>query len=144
MRSSLFLAAILCTCLHAGSAVSQETRPESQPMSVVDGELGPCSVEFKVTDGSGKPIDNASVRLHLAYGFMGVKRLDLEAATNTEGKARFTGLPDKAKKGLFFQASKGDRAGAAYYDPAKNCKGQHTIVLEKHPGTTDQPGAEQQ
>lgn len=144
MKFSLFLTAVLCTCWTAGSAVSQETKPEGQPMAVVDGGLGPCSVEFEVTDGNGKPIDNANVRLHFAYGFMGVKRLDLEAATNTEGKARFTGLPDKAKKGLFFQASKGDREGAAYFDPAKNCKGQHTIVLEKHPGTSDQPGAEPQ
>ena len=144
MKLSLFLATILCTFGGAVTAVSQETKPEGQPMAVVDGGLGPCSVEFKVTDGNGKPIDNASVRLHFAYGFMGVKRLDLEAATNTEGKARFTGLPEKAKKGLFFQASKGDREGAAYYDPAKNCKGQHTIVLEKHPGATDQPGAEPQ
>lgn len=120
---------------------AQQTEQPAQPMSTVDGSLGPCSVEFTVTDGNSKPVDNASVRLHLAYGFMGVKRLDLEAATNTEGKAKFTGLPHKAKKGLFFKASKDDREGAAYFDPAKNCKATHTIVLERHPGDTP---AEQQ
>jgi hypothetical protein len=144
MKSILLFAIMAYAAMTPVGAAAQSAGDEGQPVSVVDGELGPCSVEFKVTDGNGKPVSNASVRLHLAYGFMGVKRLDLEAATNSEGKARFTGLPDKAKKGLFFRASKDNKEGAAYFDPAKNCKGQHTIVLEKPPGEPEQSAPEQQ
>jgi hypothetical protein len=131
----------VCTFLAAHGTFAQQAASPSIP--VVDGELGPCSVEFTVTDGNGNPIGDASVRLHLAYGFMGVRRLDLEAATNSEGKARFTGLPEKIKKGLFFRASKDDREGAAYYDPAKNCNGRHTIVLARRLPTPEQSTPEQ-
>jgi hypothetical protein len=59
------------------------------------------------------------------------RKLDLELGTNIDGKARFTGLPDRLKHGLYFHASEGDRAGDAFDDPANTCKGQFTITLQK-------------
>ena len=98
---------------------------------MIDGGIGPCSAEFTVTDSGGTPVYDAKVRVHIAYGFMNARKLDMEVGTNADGKARVTGLPDRLKRGLIFQASKDDRAGEAFDDPAKTCKAQLTIVLQK-------------
>jgi hypothetical protein len=104
--------------------------PDPHEVPVMDGEAGPCSVGFTVTDAKGAPIYDARIRVHMAYGFMGVKRLDLEAATNVDGKTQFKGLPEKVKGGtLIFRASQGKRDGSAIYDPAKNCSGQQSSVV---------------
>jgi hypothetical protein len=96
----------------------------------MDGEAGPCSVAFTVTDIKGAPIYDARIRVHIAYGLMGVRRLDLEAATNVDGKTQFKGLPEKVKGStLIFRASQGKRDGSAVYDPARNCSGQQSSIV---------------
>jgi hypothetical protein len=68
--------------------------------------------------------------VHIAYGFAGVRRLDLEAATNVDGKTQFKGLPEKVKGGtLLFRASQSKRDGSAIYDPTKNCSGQQSSIV---------------
>jgi hypothetical protein len=62
---------------------------------------------------------------------MSTRKLDLEVSTNVDGKARFTGLPDRVKHGLFFEASEGDRTGDAFDDPSKTCQAQFSITLRK-------------
>jgi len=64
---------------------------------------------------------------------MYARKLDLEVGTNADGKARFTGMPDRVKHGLFYQASEGDRTADAFDDPATNCKAQFTLALRKKP-----------
>jgi hypothetical protein len=111
-----------------GMAVAQTPDPHQVP--VMDGEAGPCSIAFTVTDIKGAPVYDARIRVHIAYGFMGVRRLDLEAATNVDGKTQFKGLPEKVKGGtLMFRASQGKREGSAVYDPAKNCGGQQSSIV---------------
>jgi hypothetical protein len=106
---------------------------DSQPVPVVDGGVGPCSADFTVTDADGTPVYAAKIKVHIAYGFMYARKLDLEVGTNSDGKARFTGLPDRVKHGLFFEASEGDRTAQAFNDPASTCKAQFTIALRKKP-----------
>jgi len=120
----LVLAGVLMT------AHSQQT-PDPHQVPVMDGEAGPCSVAFTVTDEKGAPVYDARIKVHIAYGFAGARRLDLEAATNVDGKTQFKGLPEKIKgKILNFLASQGKRTGTAVYDPATNCSGQtNSIVL---------------
>ncbi|HXR15127.1 MAG TPA: hypothetical protein VN777_02855 [Terriglobales bacterium] len=109
-------------------AHAQQT-PDPHQVPVMDGEAGPCSVAFTVTDAKGAPVYDARIRVHIAYGFAGVRRLDLEAATNVDGKTQFKGLPEKVKGGtLSFRASQGKREGLAIYDPAKNCSGQQSSI----------------
>ena len=103
--------------------------PKIGPM--IDGGIGPCSADFTITDATGAPVYNAKVRIHIAYRFLNAHKLDLEVGTNSDGKARFTGLPEKTKQGLFFHASEGSREGSAFDDPAKTCKASLTIALEK-------------
>ena len=103
--------------------------PKSVP--VIDGGIGPCSADFTVTDGTGTPVYAADIRVHIAYGFLSAHKLDLEVGTNAAGKARFTGLPAKTKQGLFFQAAEGGREGSAFDDPAKTCRAEFSVALEK-------------
>jgi hypothetical protein len=44
-------------------------------------------------DGSDEPVYAVTIRVRVSYGFLGVRRVDLEIGTNGEGKARFVGLP---------------------------------------------------
>ena len=83
------------------------------------------------TDDAAAPVYDAKIRVHIAYGFMYLHKMDLEVGTNVDGKARFTGLPARTKDGLAFQASKADRAGTAFVDPSTTCKADLTVVLQK-------------
>jgi hypothetical protein len=106
---------------------------DPKTVSVIDGGVGPCSADFTVTDTAQAPVYAANIKVHIAYGFMYLRKLDLEVGTNASGKARFTGLPDRTKQGLFFRASEGGREGSAFIDPAKTCNATLTIALEKKP-----------
>ncbi len=109
--------------------------PEPHSIPAVDAGIGQCTADFTITDADNKPIYAAKVKVHIAYGFASARKLDLEVGTNVDGKARFTSLPDRVKKGLFFEASEGDRTGNAFVDPSKTCQSQLTIALHK-PTTT--------
>jgi hypothetical protein len=111
-------------------AVHAQQTPDPHEVPVMDGEAGPCSIAFTVIDAKSAPVYNARIRVRIAYGFMGVRRLDLEAATNVDGKTQFKGLPEKVKGGtLIFRASQGKRDGSAVYDPAQKCSGQQSSIV---------------
>jgi hypothetical protein len=134
----------------AGVAFCSQSQP-TPAVPVINAELGSCSVQFNAQDGSGKPVAGATIRVRIAYGFLSVRKLDLETSTNSEGRVRFEGLPGNLKRALFFRASKDKLEGTAFYDAAKNCAAQHTIVMvpkkEEQPedaGTEDAPPKEKQ
>ena len=119
----------LLTVVASISSHGQQT-PDPHQVPVMDGEAGPCAISFTVTDIKGAPVYDARIRVHIAYGLMGVRRLDLEAATNVDGKTQFKGLPEKVKGGtLMFRAVRGKLEGSATYDPAKNCSGQQSSIV---------------
>jgi hypothetical protein len=120
---------LLALLLLISPALAQTPDPHSVP--VVDGGLGSCSADFTITDADKKPVYAAKVKVHIAYGFMNARKLDLEVGTNIDGKARFTGLPERVKRGLFFEASEGERTGNAFDDPSNTCKAEFTIVIRK-------------
>ena len=95
----------------------------------VDGGAGPCSVEFTVTDANGALVSNAQISVHIEYGFLGAKKLDLQVATDSHGKALFVGLPEKTDSGLFFEATKGNLRGVATDDPNTECEAKHGIYM---------------
>jgi hypothetical protein len=134
LRAPALHSALLAATLSL-SAFSQTTpaRPDPKDVPVIDGGIGSCSADFTVTDEAGAPVYAAKIKVHIAYGFMYARKLDLEVGTNVDGKARFTGLPDRVKRGLFFEASEGDRTAEAFDDPATNCKAQFTVALRKKP-----------
>ena len=132
---------VVCACLLCGKisfpthAAAAET---SQQVPIMDGEAGPCSLELTVTGPDGKPVYAAKVKVHMAYGFGGIRRLDLEGGTNSDGKLKFTGLPSRVHRPpLEFHASKDDLEGVASYDPSAECQGKHDITISK-----PKPGAQ--
>jgi hypothetical protein len=134
--ASLALCLAAAACLVPAS-YAQDTKTAaaetaaSHTVPVIDGAIGTCSASFTVTDADAAPVYDAKIRVHIAYGFMYMRKMDLEIGTNVDGKARFTGLPARTKDGLAFQASKGDRTGTAFADPSTTCKADLTVVLQK-------------
>jgi hypothetical protein len=138
LSCAFLMACALCV---AGSAQSKsQAAPTPAPdaaqaVPVIDGGAGPCSVEFTVTTADGKPAEAATVKVHIAYGFGGFHKLDLQAGTNSDGKVKFTGLPSRVRRSLLeFEASKDQLVGTTTYDPATECQGEREIKLEKAHG----------
>lgn len=126
-----FLVVAISTSALAQTPVSPTPDPKAVP--VLDGGVGPCSADFTITGADNKPVYAAKINVHIAYGFMNARKLDLEIGTNIDGKARFTGLPSRIKHGVYFHASAGGRTGEAFDDPANTCNAQFTIVLQVKP-----------
>jgi hypothetical protein len=125
-------AALLLSMFSIPTLPAQNTPPvDSKTISVIDGGIGPCSANFTVNDALGAPVYAVKISVHIAYGLMNLHKLDLEVGTNAAGKARFTGLPDKPRQGLFFHAAEGDREASAFDDPSKTCKAEFTLTLVK-------------
>jgi len=135
IKNQLRTRALTLFLLAASISAFSQTTPaaDAKSVPVVDGGIGPCSADFTVTDAGGAPVYAAKVKVHIAYGFMSAHKLDLEVGTNSDGKARFTGLPDHLKRGLYFEASEADRTAEAFDDPAITCKAQFTVALRKKP-----------
>ena len=131
LRSALALVALALSLPAFSQTPPSQPDPKSVP--VIDGGIGACSADFTVNDSAGAPVYAAKIKVHIAYGFMYARKLDLEVGTNVDGKARFTGIPDRVKHGLFFEASEGDRTASAFDDPATTCQAQFTLVLRKKP-----------
>ena len=96
---------------------------------MIDARLGGCSADFTVKDAAGKPVYNAVVHVRIRYGLMGVKRMDLEVGTNSDGKARVVGLPTKARP-LVFDISRGDAKASVTQDLTASCRAIHEIELK--------------
>jgi len=91
-----WLAAILL--ISFGAVFAQE-----HEIPTVDAHLGACSTLFTVLDSEGKPAYNAKISVDIRYGLLGVRKMSLEVGTNSEGKARVAGLPEKPKAPLEFE-----------------------------------------
>lgn len=118
---------------------TSSTGSTAPDVPVIDGGLGPCSLELQVNDGKGQPVVSADVKVHISYGFRGLRKMDLEANTTTSGRVKFTGLPAKVHDPpLEFRASKDQLVGLATYNPASECQARHDIILEK-PKPTPSP-----
>ena len=132
MRTTLFAAILTTLTLPAQSSPPQSAAsPDPNSITEIDAGIGPCTADFTVNDSGGSPIYNAKIRLHIAYGKFNFHKLDLEAGTNSAGKARFIGLPDKSKEGLFFRASAGGHETSVFDNPAETCKKDFTLVVER-------------
>ena len=99
----------------------------------MDGGAGPCALDLTIVSADAKPVYAAIVKVHIAYGFAGIRRLDLEAGTNSEGRVKFTGLPARVHRPpLQFIAAKDGLSGMATFDPESECQASHKIMLQKN------------
>jgi hypothetical protein len=122
---------ILCSIVIAVPLLS-EAQSHNEKVPVIQGGAGPCSLDLTVMGADGKPVYAATVKVHIAYGFGGMRRLDLEAGTNSDGKVKFAGLPARVQRPpLEFHASKDEFEGVAAFDPSTECQAKHDMTLEK-------------
>ena len=134
---------LLTSILWVGASVAihaADTAPaDAHAVPAIDGGIGPCSAEFTIKDDGGAPVYDSKNKVHIAYGVF--HKLDLEIGTNVDGKARFTGLPNRVKQPpLYFRVSQGDREGSATYDPASDgCRAVRTVTIAKPAAGSSQP-----
>ena len=113
-------------------AASPAYPPVQQPPSAVteiSADMGSCSVDFRVTNIGGEPIYNAKITTQIRYGFMDKRKLDLEAGTNSDGRARFVKMPERVKNPLQFEAHWGGDSAMIMWDPGNNCHAEYPILL---------------
>jgi hypothetical protein len=124
---------VMCSILIAAPVLSQAQTPApNEKIPVIQGDAGPCSLELTVRDADGKPVYAATIKVHIAYGFGGMRKLNLEAGTNSDGKVKFAGLPARVQRPpLEFHASKDEYEGVAALDPSTECQGKRDITLAK-------------
>lgn len=108
---------------------SAQSAPEAIVPTEISADLGACSALITVTDGNAQPIYSAKVATRIHYGMMGVKRLDLEAATSPNGQVKLTHLPDELKKPMFIVISKGDRQKTVEFKPDLRCHATFDVQL---------------
>jgi hypothetical protein len=124
-RPILFLCANLALIPFGGPFAA-----DSPEVPVVDAGLGSCRADFIVKDSAGKPIFNAKVSLAIKYGFLNKRKTQVEVGTNSDGKARVTGLPSLPKKPLEFSIKSGTVSTTVTDDPETNCNAVFEVTLK--------------
>jgi len=127
VRVVLSLCAILVILVCEGT-----TTADSPEVPVVDAGLGSCRADFLVKDGADKPIFNAKISLTIKYGFLSKRKSEVEIGTNSDGKARVTGLPNLPKRPLDFFIKSGDVTTTVTDDPSTNCNAVFNVTLTAH------------
>jgi hypothetical protein len=124
---------MLCALLLAPLPVCAAPPAAKSPdIPTVDAGIGTCRADFNVKDGAGKPLYNAKINITIKYGFMNLHKAELEAPTNTNGQARFTGLPNFSKKPLRFVITSGTVSQTQTDDPTTNCNAVFDVALSVH------------
>src|SRR6202140_5586920 len=124
---------VLCSILVAAPLLSRaQAQAPQEKVPVIQGGAGPCSLELTIGGADLKAVYAATVKVHIAYGFGGMRKLDLEAGTNSDGKVKFARLPARVQRPpLEFHALKDQFEGVALFDPSTECQAKHDITLEK-------------
>ena len=120
---------MIFSILAFAAVMAQQPAAPPAEKAVLKAGLGGCSAEFHVTDPEGKPIDQAIVHVKVRYGFMGIRKMDLEVTTNVDGLARVEGLPAKASP-LAWDVQKAGRKGSAAQNLAKNCQATFDVAIK--------------
>jgi hypothetical protein len=111
----------------AAAFAALQANPTDVP--VLKANLGDCSADFTVRGADNQPVYNATIHVRVRYGFMSVKRSDLEIGTSADGKARIEGLPSKAKP-LAYDVRKGDVKAAVTQDVENTCHATFDVSLK--------------
>ncbi|HTZ73370.1 MAG TPA: hypothetical protein VMB47_05585 [Candidatus Aquilonibacter sp.] len=125
-------AVLLFACLILSTAVASARAVDQPKIATVDAGIGSCKADFTVKDGAGKPIYNSKIDVFIRYGFMNLRQTALEAYTNVDGQARFTGLPNFPKKPLEFDVLSGTVSKTITDDPTANCNAVFNVTLTVH------------
>jgi hypothetical protein len=130
MRKVAAFTAVIVGLVCLPSFAQAPAQPPPSTVTEISADLGPCAVEFKVTDLAGNGLYNAKIHTLIRYGFMSKRKLELEAGTNADGRARFTHLPSSIKKPILFDIRYADQTASYSFDPATNCEVSYTVPLD--------------
>jgi hypothetical protein len=111
-------------CPRLGESQSAAAAPTE-----ISADLGGCSALITVTGADAKPIYNAKVTTRVRYGLMGVKRLDLETYTNSNGQVKITNLPEILKKPMYIYINKGEMQEIVEFKPEAHCQATFNVQL---------------
>lgn len=111
-------------------AFAQKPAQPANPVTEISADMGSCSAEFHVTDMAGNGIYNVKIHTLIRYGFMSKRKLELDAGTNSDGRARFVKLPDDPKKPIEFTITNGVDSATRSYDPATDCHANYDVPLK--------------
>ncbi len=100
---------------------------------VIDAGMGSCTADITVMDSAHHVVYKANISTRIRSGFAGVKKLDLEVGTNVDGRARFTGLPERPRDTLQFSADFQGRSNIVTVDPQKDCHAAVNVFLPDKP-----------
>lgn len=120
---------LIATIALAVALVQQPAGAPKPELAVIDARVGACSADFTVKDSDGAPVYAATIHVRVRYGFLGLKRMDLEVGTNSDGKARVAGLPGGAKP-LTYDVWKADKKVAVEQNLSSNCQATHEVSLK--------------
>lgn len=128
MKNASFYARLL---LLAGCAATAAAHVAAQPAPVneISADLGKCSAQIRVTGVDTKPVFAAKVTAQVQHGFVGVKRLDLEAFTDQDGQVKISGIPASLKKPLLIRIAKQGSELLVEFKPDQNCHAVFNVVL---------------
>ncbi len=112
---------VFCTAARSG---------DQQEIPSINGSVGSCSALFTVTDAAKKPIYDAKINVVIRYGFGGLHKTELQVGTNSDGKAKVIGLPEKSKKALEFRIRSGDLSKTVLINPSEKCESSVEVVLD--------------
>jgi hypothetical protein len=121
---------ILATFLGVAALVQQPPATPPEPeLAVISARLGDCSADFTVIDEDRRPVYAAIVHVRIRYGFMSLKRMDLEVGTDSNGRARVEGLPAKARP-LTYDVSRAGKEATVEQDLSTACQASYEVLLK--------------
>lgn len=119
----------IATIALAAGLVQQPVPAPKPELSVIEARLGSCSADFTVKDADGAAVYAATIHVRIRYGFLGIKRMDLEVGSNSDGKARIASLPSGAKS-LTYDIRKADKKTTVAQDLSSNCQATYEVSLK--------------
>jgi hypothetical protein len=112
------------------SSLVPRVHAQSEPAPAeISADLGACSALITVTDADSKPVYGAKISARVQYGMMGVKKLDLEAFTGTDGKLKIDRLPDTLKKPLVIHIDKDGKGDQVEFKLGVRCHATFDVQL---------------
>jgi len=127
----MFIAPVVLTLALGLQEPAAAPKPD---LAVISARLGPCAADFVVTDANGAPLYAATIHVRIRYGFLGLKRMDLEVGTNSEGKARVEGLPVSARPLTYDITSAGMKA-TVEQELSTHCQATYPVTLKERAPT---------
>jgi hypothetical protein len=122
---------LLCPLAYCPRSASSQGTTKAFSSSEISADLGPCSALITVTGADSKPIFAAKMTTRIQYGPLGLKRLDLEAYTGSDGQLRITNLPESLKKPMYIHITKDELGEMIEFNPKLRCHATFSVQLQQ-------------